>query len=67
MSARKEQLPPPQSNKATPLALDALVDSWPRNFMRPRHRQVLRETPLGKWWHRERLTRQGNKQKRGAR
>jgi len=41
-----------------------LTDSWQRNFLRPRHPKVLRETPMGRWWHKERrLTREGKKRK----
>jgi hypothetical protein len=36
------------------LAIVALIAHWQRNFLRPRHRSVLRETSLAKWAHRER-------------
>ena len=36
-----------------------LIESWQRNFMAPRHhRSVLKETPLGKWWHKRRAKKQ---------
>jgi len=38
-------------------AIDRLLERWERNFMRPRHRKVLRETPLAQWTHRERTKR----------